>query len=457
MTLTEANIKGLANVDFDTVGEYKVTVEVTDAAGNKAEVEVAISVAKEGECNLIYSTIDPQKHELSTGLIVSKTGGGQWDWIGLDVEGADYSGYTKMVAEFIGPNGTHFAFKVNDQFEKRVDATGEVVHVDFDLPANAAWNNSNHAMIMFPDIDIAGLGNEFAIVKLELQGEGKEPIDLLAGKVTLSGAVVSARKMVILTKPTTDSDEWTCAKFKVSDDLSGYAAIQYAVMGTAGEKIIIKPNDNGAFERTIVLDGTVQTGIIDLSGMKYNPGSSAMIFFVNPAATGTGNPVYIFELTYLLENPNGNPGSAEVTAVNQSSTSFASWDELKTVTFTGLPATNSGSNGWARWDYSSVTGEGYTDVVVKFRATPGLRICAKLDALTTPANNAYDSIAGNKTTQVVDESGLITFTWNLAEFEAAATAAGKAFAVENLRKLVVFPSSGLEGVNIFARYLSVSW
>ena len=610
MTLTEANIKGLADVDFAMPGEYKVKVEVTDAAGNKAEVEIAISVREKGatktvanevildlaplapekaeacvvteaegvykvevsaiggwasankmkftpsvfeqgkqyvlrftakadkarpvqfnigeamdgtttgvwmekyplaeqgsdlvaltteyqtfdilftvqnekfqwgptiefcvgpcgagsengnniyftelaiystkeisNVNLINSTIVPQGHEVTNGLIVAKNGGGQWDWVGLKVED-DLTGYTKMVADVIGADGKPFVLKVNDKLEVTANGNGGVNHVEWTAPADFAWDAAKQTMIIFPDFAVTGAGNEFAIVKLELQGEGKDPIDLLAGKVTLSGDVVSARKMLVLAKPEATTNQWDCAKLQVSDDLTGYEAVQYSVLGTTGDQLLFKVNDSQ--EAWVTFNGQVQSGIIDIRGLKYSTAKSAMIIFANPGIAGNGNPVYIFELTYLMEFPGSDepvedPGHVEPTGVAQSSASFASWDEFKTVTFTGLPASNSGSNGWARWDFSSVEDKGYTDVVVKFKATPGLRICAKIDASNTPTNNAYDSIAGNKTTLVAGEDGLVTFTWNLAEFKASAEAANKAFAVENIRKCVVFPSSGLEG------------
>jgi len=278
-----------------------------DAAGNNIYFkEFAIYSTKEiGDVNLLTATIVPQKHTAEYGLTISKTGGGQWDWVGLDVED-DLTGYTKMVADVIGPDGGAFVFKINDKVEVTANGNGGVTHVEWEAPADFTWEAAKHEMIMFPDFNISGLGNEFSIVKLELQGEGKEPVNLLAGTVSKCEPC-SVKKMVILTKPTDDSDAWDCAKFQVSDDLTGYAAVKYAVMGTAGETIIIKPNDNGGYEKTIVLDGKLQEGIISLTGMSYTTAKSAIILFVNPNITGTGHPVYVFELSYLVAKPGEQP------------------------------------------------------------------------------------------------------------------------------------------------------
>ncbi|MBP5551358.1 MAG: DUF5011 domain-containing protein [Bacilli bacterium] len=414
--------------------------------------ELAIYSVKEiGDVNLLPVTIDPQHHIAGEGLVISKaTNSGNWDWIAFKPEETDLEGYDKIVAKVYGPKDGILLFKPNDLQPKETRYTmngqwQEIEHaLDFTLDA------SKQALLLMPDADVVGTGKYYLIASLELQGEGKDPINLLDATITKADPC-TAQKALTLTKAADNAEQYDCAKFQVSDDLTGYAAVKYAIIGAPGFNTIatLKPNDNGSYQRQVTLDGTLQEGMIDLTGMQYNPAKSAMILFVDLLVNGTDNPVFILEMKYIVEKPAEpepeNPGHVEPVAVNQSSPTFASWEGLQTVTFTGLPAENSGNNGWARWDFDSVTDKGYTDVVVKFKATPGLRICAKIDASTTPESNAYDAIKGNKTTQVAGEDGLVTFTWNLAEFKAAAEAAGKAFAVENIRKCVVFPSSGLEG------------
>ncbi|MBO4623112.1 MAG: DUF5011 domain-containing protein [Bacilli bacterium] len=295
------------------------TGDAGDVAGNNIYFkEFAIYSTKEiGDVNLLNATIDPQHHEASYGLVVSKTGGGQWDWVGLTVED-DLTGYNKVVADVIGPDGKPFVLKVNDSIEVTANGNGGINHVEWTAPADFAWDAAKKTMIMFPDFNVVGEGNEFAIVKLELQGEGKEPINLLAGALTKCDPC-AAKKMVILTKPASNSEPWDCAKFQVSDDLSGYAAVKYAVIGTAGDSIIIKPNDNGGYEKALTLTGSLQEGIISLTGMAYNNAKSAVIFFVNPNATGSGNPVYVLALSYLVTKPEqGQSGDEDLVKVEAS-------------------------------------------------------------------------------------------------------------------------------------------
>ena len=417
--------------------------------------ELAIYSTKEiGDVNLLPVTIDPQHHILGEGLVVAKaTNSGQWDWIGFKPEATDLEGYTKIVAKVYGPEGGVLLFKPNDlqPKETRYTMTGQWQEIEHEL--DFTLDASKQALILMPDADVVGTGKYYLIASLELQGEGKDPINLLDATISKADPC-TAQKALTLTKATDNSEQYDCAKFQVSDDLTGYAGVKYAVIGTSGTTATLKPNDNGGYQRTLNLDGNLQEGIIDLAGMTYSTAKSAMILFVDLMATGSGNPVFILEMSYIIEKPGEpepeNPGHVEPIATAQSSSDFASWEGLETVTFTGLPTETAGGK-WARWDFDGVEDKGYTDIVVKLKATPGLRINAKVDAsaATAAGNNAYDSVVGNKTTLVAGEDGEVTFTWNIAELKAAIEAAGKVFNVNYLRKFVVFPSCGLEGDNVF--------
>ena len=235
-------------------------------------------------------------------LVTSKTGGGQWDWAGLKYDG-DLTGYTKMVAEIIGPNGAAFTFKINDKVEKGVTTTGALQEVVHELDASFEWSAAAQTMIMFPDFAISGLGNEFTITKLELQGEGKDPINLLACKLTVSNEFCSARKELVLKKLTTDAEEWDCIFIELGEDFTGYKAVKYTVKGTEGEKILLKVNDQNTGEQWITLGTEPSTGVIDLSGLAFYTGNATMVIFPNVQSAGTEHEFVISELVYLVELP----------------------------------------------------------------------------------------------------------------------------------------------------------
>ena len=224
-----------------------------------------------------------------------KNGGGQWDWVGLKTS-ADLTGYTKMVAEITGPAGAKFTFKVNDKVEVAADGTGELVQVEWTAPADFTWDAAKQTMIMFPDFAAPGVGNEFTITKLELQGEGKTAIDLLAANITLSNEYVQACRDLVLTKPTTNTNEWDCVIISLAGDYAKYQGVQYTVKGTAGEKLLVKVNDQ--FESWVTLDGKAQTGLAPLSG-EFNASKAAVVLFPNGETAGSGNPIIISQLVFV--------------------------------------------------------------------------------------------------------------------------------------------------------------
>ena len=247
------------------------------------------------------AAITPNAHVVSKALSISKDSTNEWEHVGLNVTD-DLTGYNKVVAKVQGTAGEQILFKANDKNpgEHWVTLTGEVQDVEYTLPENFEWTSSNRTMILFANAGVAGTGHEILITKLELQGEGKDPIDLLGGALTHSDAH-NASRVLIITKPTTVTNEWDSVWLEVRNNLVDYEGVRYAVKGTAGEKVLFKANDQ--IEKWVTLDGTLQEGIIDLSTATLESGKKAMILFANGGAAGSGNPIYIYEVTYLVELP----------------------------------------------------------------------------------------------------------------------------------------------------------
>ena len=259
-------------------------------------------VAKEDVDLLANPKVTANGHQYHWQVVMAKNGGGQWDWAGLKTD-ADLTGYTTMVAEVTGPNGAQFKFKVNDQVEVAAHGTGELVHVEWTAPENFAWNADAQTMIMFPDFGAPGVGSEFVVTKLELQGEGKDPIDLLAATLSTGNPVCTAHKELVVSKPTTNTEAWDSFWLEVSESVAGYKGVKYTIKGTAGEVIKFKSGDE--FENDVTFTGEVQSGVIDLSDKDIKPEKKAMVLFVNPNATGTGHEVIISELVFIYDTENG--------------------------------------------------------------------------------------------------------------------------------------------------------
>ena len=399
-------------------------------------------------------TITKNGHDYSRPLVVSKDqGAGEWRWISLALD-VDFSGYTKLVAIINGPEGESFLFKVNDQNDgqKFVTTTGADQDVEFDLPANFVWDSSKKTIFLFPNAGGAGKAQEFVITKLELQGEGKETVNLLTGELD-KDSEAHYRKLLVISKSVDNT--WDSFQLDVSDDITQYKAVKYTVKGVDGKSVLVKPNDNGDCEMTIKLNGEIQSGIIDLSSVTLKAGKKAMILFADPGIAGTGDPVIFYELTFLVElpepEPNPNPTPKEGVEAKSiipngtadSGSGYATWNDAHNiVTLGNIKNTVEGGAQWARWDYAPIQDAGYVKVTVVLHVTPGLKVMAKIDTKNTPGNNAYDTIKGNKQTLIADESGVLTYVWDLAYLKYQVEKAGKTFAVENFEKFVFFACDG---------------
>lgn len=157
--------------------------------------------------------------------------------------------------------------------------------------------------------------------------------------------------------------------------------------------------------------------------------------------TGDAYTAALASFKIYVPKPKPAPLTITPSAVNQSS-DYVDWsNENKTATLKNLKNTITGGQ-WGRWDYTIAEDLGYTKVTVVLNVTPGLKIMAKLDSSATPKNNAYDGMAGNKTTLIADETGVLTFEWDLDAFAAAANAAGIQYTLTNLTKFVFFACDG---------------
>ena len=87
---------------------------------------------------------------------------------------------------------------------------------------------------------------------------------------------------------------------------------------------------------------------------------------------------------------------------------------------------------WGRWDFAKVAA-GYTKVTVVVKSTSDFSLAMKVDAASTPANNAYDGVNGNKQYKKLVAGEEVTFTWDLAALNIPA---------ENLEKLVFWAYDG---------------
>ena len=135
-------------------------------------------------------------------LIITKPDdAGEWGWVGLEVA-SDLTGYNKIVATVQGTIAEEILFKANDRHERWFKLDGTIQDVEYTFPESFVWDYSRRTIILFPNPGRAGTDHEFVITKLELHGEGKEPINLLTGCLDCSERMIYENKVL-------EEDEYT--------------------------------------------------------------------------------------------------------------------------------------------------------------------------------------------------------------------------------------------------------
>ena len=144
-------------------------------------------------------------------------------------------------------------------------------------------------------------------------------------------------------------------------------------------------------------------------------------------STKTANAVFEVVDAYYLPSGSSEPeepenpeftlpeNAVEVTPTGNSTGSNIYTISGNKVTISGM---NSQSDKWGRWDFANAT-EQYAKIVVVLKGT-GFALGMKVDT-TTPTNNAYDGVKGNKTYKALEASGYTVFEWDLAALNIDST------------------------------------
>jgi hypothetical protein len=95
----------------------------------------------------------------------------------------------------------------------------------------------------------------------------------------------------------TAAQNWEFIRVDYTEDLSEYNVLNMVFQGEIGQQVIVKPNDNGAYEKTITFDGTEQMVTFDLP----EPLTKILIF-VDPLNASTTGEFDILDatMTYVM-------------------------------------------------------------------------------------------------------------------------------------------------------------
>lgn len=209
------------------------------------------------------------------------TGGNDWAFFSADLKG-EFSDFTRLVVEYTSTEDVDLLIKLEGtagNTEERVTGTGERQTYTFDLIGllPAQLDNTNKLVIFgFPggpgsgDITLHSVRFERASVSVNQDWFGLDegvytPTENTDGTVD-----------VAYVKDETQG--WSVLKLEIPEAYQMLNKLTMTLEGTAGQKFIVKPNDEAALEQNITLD---DSGTIDLT-FENPDGFTNIILFAMP-------------------------------------------------------------------------------------------------------------------------------------------------------------------------------
>lgn len=237
---------------------------------------------------------------------------------------AEAEGYNTMTLTVKGTAGKSILVKPNDNgaLEQTItfDGTEQTVVITADSFTN---------IIVFAEAGSEDVSGSFEIIEAKLTYVEPEPLaadvvyDIQDGWTDNDGGIYTFTNtdgVVTVDFSKTAGQEWAFIKNTFDEVLTNHNIIEMVVQGTIGQQLIIKPNDNAAYEQTVTFDGTEQTVTFVLTDAPVN-----IIMFVDPINGGlTGSfdilsaKVYSTldgEYSFLNDFFENDPGTYDITEV----------------------------------------------------------------------------------------------------------------------------------------------
>ncbi|MBU1020277.1 MAG: hypothetical protein KJ847_03615 [Firmicutes bacterium] len=225
----------------------------------------------------------------STDISYVRTSGQAWAFIKNEFVG-DMSAYNTITMVVKGEAGKQLLIKPNDKniFEQTVTFTGNEQILTFTLTETPV------KILVFVDPILASLTGSFEILSTKLSYVEPAPldqevdVDFTLGWVDNDGGIFTftptdGKNVVSYTRASDKA--WAFMKYTFEDNLANHNTITMVVKGENGKQMLIKPNDNSAFEQTVTFDGTEQTVVITMTVTPMN-----VLIFADPilnSLTGT--------------------------------------------------------------------------------------------------------------------------------------------------------------------------
>jgi len=211
----------------------------------------------------------------------TKLAGQEWVFMKAMLDALEADGFNTLTLVLKGTDGESILIKPNDSaaLEQTLvfDGTEQTVVITAESFAS---------VIMFIQPNVAPATGSFEIIEAKLtyvEPEalaidqeyvlGNEWIDNDGGIYTFTDTA----GVINVEWTKTSGQEWAFIKYIIDENLSNHDTLTMVINGPAGVQLIIKPNDNGAFEQTVNLDGTDQTVIFNVTDTLTH-----ILIFVDP-------------------------------------------------------------------------------------------------------------------------------------------------------------------------------
>ena len=454
IAVTDANITVPTGLFVDgvitsTVGDYVVLYAFKDAANKEVNYELTVRVVEEvkfaeeivvtgiaqGGTALEFS--DDMMTVTSThGKTLNGSAWGRWD-VASPAEKYTNAKVTIMPATDltlvvkIDANGNPYDAVKGNKITKAVKA-GELAVFEWDLTALNIDAKSIIKVVFYAyDPSEATTSGEFTLQEIEFFHSAKQPelpegtVDANIKSVAQDGGntyTFSEDKMSVSVKYGKSVAKWArwdiekpteaythaIAVFKGTDMALGAKldADGNPYDGVKGNKVYKTLNGYVVYEWDLTALNIDATKLTKLVVWAYDP--------TEITTTGEFELVDFAFYTVVEEGPELPKGAvdANIVSTNQGGKTYVFSEDKMTVTSTH----GTSMNQWGRWDITKPT-EKYTNAMAIIKGN-GMALSAKLDT-TSPANNKYDGVKGNKQYKTLD--GFTVFEWDLEALGMDAT------------------------------------
>jgi len=244
------------------------------------------NIWEENDADTYEFTIQPDGSVL---VDFTKLAGQDWAFMKAILDTLEAEGYNTFTLVIKGTAGQSILIKPNDS-----NALQQTLVFDGTEQTIVFTNDSFVSILMFAEPGVAPASGTFEIITAKLTYVEPEPLPIdqeyVFGNswIDNDGGIYTFTDnagVITVEWVKADGQQWAFIKYVIDENLSNHDTLTMVVNGQAGLQLIIKPNDNGAYEQTITLDGTDQTIIFTLTDTLTH-----ILIFVDPingSLTGT--------------------------------------------------------------------------------------------------------------------------------------------------------------------------